>query len=151
MALKRIQREFDDLATNPVEGALFDQANDSPFQWNVVLNGPKNSPYEEGQFDLRVVFPPDYPFKEPKMSFVTRIYHPNVNSKGQYCASDFYKTWTPRLTVRHLILSTLSLLSDPNPYDPLDFNIAKQYKESYELYMETARAWTKEHASKPNS
>jgi ubiquitin-protein ligase len=39
------------------------------------------------------------------------------------------------------------LLEHPNPDDPLDTNIAEQYRTDYEKFKKTAKEWTKKYAS----
>lgn len=42
-------------------------------------------PYDKGAFRIELNFPAEYPFKPPKVTFKTKIYHPNIDEKGQVC------------------------------------------------------------------
>lgn len=44
-----------------------------------------NPPYSKGAFRIEITFPAEYPFKPPKICFKTKIYHPNIDEKGQVC------------------------------------------------------------------
>ena len=44
-----------------------------------------NPPYNKGAFRIEINFPAEYPFKPPKINFKTKIYHPNIDEKGQVC------------------------------------------------------------------
>lgn len=61
--------------------------------------GPADSPYAGGVFFVSITFPPDYPFKPPKVMFKTRVYHPNVNSQGSICLDILKEQWSPALTI----------------------------------------------------
>ena len=90
--------------------------------------GPADSPFQGGVFFLNVKFPPDYPFKPPRIQFTTKIYHPNINAQGGICLDILKDQWSPALTISKVLLSICSLLTDPNPDDPLVPEIAHIYK-----------------------
>ena len=146
MALKRIQRELIDLGEDPPSNCSAGPANDDLFHWSATIMGPDDTPYHGGLFFLDIHFPADYPFKPPKVTFSTRIYHCNINSNGGICLDILKDQWSPALTISKVLLSICSLLSDPNPDDPLVPDIAKLLKEDEKKHNEYAREWTQNYA-----
>uniref|UniRef100_A0A1I7XKJ9 E2 ubiquitin-conjugating enzyme n=1 Tax=Heterorhabditis bacteriophora TaxID=37862 RepID=A0A1I7XKJ9_HETBA len=128
MALKRIQKELQDLGRDPPAQCSAGPVGDDLFHWQATIMGPPESPYQGGVFFLTIHFPTDYPFKPPKVAFTTRIYHPNINSNGSICLDILRSQWSPALTISKVLLSICSLLCDPNPDDPLVPEIARIYK-----------------------
>lgn len=147
MASKRITRELQELQRDPPTNCSAGPMGDDLFHWQATIMGPADSPYQGGLFFLNVHFPPDYPFKAPKVQFQTRIYHPNINSNGSICLDILKEQWSPALTISKVLLSICSLLSDPNPDDPLVPEIAHLYKTDRRRYEETGRLWTQKYAS----
>ena len=104
------------------------------------------SPYNGGVFFLDIHYPNDYPFKPPKVTFRTRIYHCNINSSGQICLDILKDQWSPALTISKVLLSICSLLTDANPHDPLVGSIAQQLLNDKEAHDKTAAEWTRRYA-----
>ncbi|RAL06372.1 putative glutaryl-CoA dehydrogenase [Aspergillus ibericus CBS 121593] len=121
-------------------------SGDDLFHWQATIMGPGDSPYSGGVFFLNIHFPTDYPFKPPKVNFTTRIYHPNINSNGSICLDILRDQWSPALTISKVLLSICSMLTDPNPDDPLVPEIAHVYKTDRPRYEATAREWTRKYA-----
>ncbi|KAF7273190.1 hypothetical protein GWI33_014081 [Rhynchophorus ferrugineus] len=126
---KRIQKELAEITLDP------------PPNW------PPGSVYEGGVFFLDIHFSPEYPFKPPKVTFRTRIYHCNINSQGVICLDILKDNWSPALTISKVLLSICSLLTDCNPADPLVGSIATQYLQNREEHDRIARLWTKRYAT----
>ena len=147
MALKRINKELQDLAKDPPANCSAGPTGDDLYQWQATIVGPSDSPYQGGLFFLDIRFPVDYPFKPPKINFVTKIYHPNINSNGGICLDILKDQWSPALTISKVLLSISSLLTDPNPNDPLVPDIANLYKSDRNKYNESAKEWTRRYAS----
>jgi ubiquitin-conjugating enzyme E2 D/E len=107
MALKRIQRELQELGRDPPANCSAGPVGDDLFHWQATIMGPDDSPYSGGVFFLDIHFPADYPFKPPKVSFTTRIYHCNINSNGGICLDILKDQWSPALTISKVIFFLL--------------------------------------------
>eukprot|EP00939_MAST-03C_sp_MAST-3C-sp1_P002799 g2799.t1 len=116
------------------------------FSWHSTVVGPDGSPYEGGIFFLEIHFPKEYPFKPPKVTFKTRIYHCNISSAGAICLDILKDQWSPALTMSKVLLSIQSLMTDPNPRDPLEQRIANEYMADRRSHDLRARDWTRAYA-----
>ncbi len=148
--IKRIRTELNSITKKPIEHITANPISETNlYKWTASITGPPNTPFEDGVFHLNITFSDDYPFKAPHVTFVTKIYHPNIDSNGNICL-DILKTgaWSPVLSIQQLLLSISSLIAEPNPDDPYMPSIAVEYKENMDLYNKKVREHTLLHASK---
>lgn len=145
--MKRLTKELQDLGKDPPPNCSAGPSGDDLFRWSATIMGPEKSPYAGGVFFLNITFPADYPFKPPKVTFTTKIYHPNINASGGICLDILKDQWSPALTVSKVLLSICSLLTDPNPDDPLVAEIASLYKANRKKYEATAAEWCRKYAT----
>ncbi|KAK0755093.1 hypothetical protein B0T18DRAFT_400674 [Schizothecium vesticola] len=100
-----------------------------------------------GVFRLKVFVPDGYPVTPPKVRFLTKIYHPNIDDKGRICLDSLAEQWSSVWHISTILLSIQALLSAPNPSDPLDPEIGKKWRENEALAIKTAAAWTRLYAT----
>ena len=143
---KRIAKELENLNKDPPANCSAGPEGDDIYHWTATLMGPTETPYHGGVFYMNITFPNNYPFKPPKVSFVTKIYHPNINMSGGICLDILKDQWSPALTISKVLISICSLLDDPNPDDPLVPEIADIYTKNRLQYDLTAREWTQYYA-----
>ncbi|ORZ30136.1 ubiquitin-conjugating enzyme/RWD-like protein [Catenaria anguillulae PL171] len=149
MSSKRIQKELKELTTNPPPGCTAMPKGNSMNEWIATIDGPEDSPYEGGTFYLSIKFPEGYPFSPPQISFTTKVYHCNISSSGGICLDTLKGSWSPALTIAKVLISIVSLLTDPNPDSPLSGDVARLYKSNRKAHDENARDWTRRYANVP--
>jgi len=146
--IKRLQNELKEMILNPPANCSAGPINDDNlFTWHATIMGPENTPYYGGVFYMKIDFPADYPFKAPKIMFVTKIYHCNINSSGGICLDILKDQWSPALSISKVLLSICSMMDDPNPKDPLVPEIANLLTSNKILHDANAREWTLKYAS----
>jgi ubiquitin-conjugating enzyme E2 N len=87
----------------------------------------------------------------PKVRFLTKIYHPNVDKLGRICLDILKDKWSPALQIRTVLLSIQALLSAPNPDDPLDNTVAELWKTNEKEALRRAKEFTESFAKKGGS
>ena len=145
---QRIIKETQKLKKDPINGILAEPFSDNPRYFNVVITGPKDSPYEGGKFHLQLYLPEEYPMVPPKCIFMTKIYHPNIDFLGRICLDILKKNWSPALQIRAVLLSIQSLLNEPNTADPLNEKVNDHWLKDRKDAEKTAKEWTIKYASK---
>uniref|UniRef100_A0A2I3HEZ7 UBC core domain-containing protein n=1 Tax=Nomascus leucogenys TaxID=61853 RepID=A0A2I3HEZ7_NOMLE len=103
--------------------------------------GIKAEPYESNTHYFHVVIAEEYPMAAPKVRFMTKICHPNVDKLGRICLDILKDKWPPALQILTVLLWIQALLSAPNPDDPLANDYSGKTKEAQAI--EAARAGTR--------
>ncbi|KAL9662585.1 hypothetical protein QQ045_027418 [Rhodiola kirilowii] len=141
---RRIIKETQRLLSEPAPGISASPSEENMRYFNVMILGPSQSPYEGGVFKLELFLPEEYPMAAPKVRFLTKIYHPNIDKLGRICLDILKDKWSPALQIRTVLLRQLffqdsiqALLSAPNPDDPLSENVAKHWKQNEAEAVET--------------
>ncbi|OAV98215.1 hypothetical protein PTTG_00284 [Puccinia triticina 1-1 BBBD Race 1] len=149
--IKRINRELLTIQSELPEGILSigPKSSANVYDWKGSIAGPSGSCYENGVFHFNILLPYDYPFHPPRVSFITRIFHPNINPQGAICLDILTHKWSPALSIQKVLLSIICLLTDPNPQDPLVREIARLYVENRSKFEATARQWVDLYARPP--
>lgn len=137
-----LKKQLKELQKNPVEGFSAGLQDDNIFKWEVMIVGPADTLYEGGFFNCLLEFPPEYPDLPPVLTFTTPIWHPNVYEDGKVCISILHppgddewgyekanERWLPIHTVETILISVISMLSDPNDESPANLEAAKQWRE----------------------
>lgn len=146
ISAKRLQKELKEIELDLPSNCSAGLMGDSLYQWESKILGPSGSAYEGGVFYVDICLSPKYPFEPPLVKFRTKIYHCNISSSGCICLDILSNNWSPALTIAKVLLSISSMLTDCNPFNPLEGQIADQYLKNRKNHDEMARSWTEKFA-----
>lgn len=146
---RRLGKELEDIRNTGIKNfrnIIVDETNILNWQGLIV---PDNPPYDKGAFKIEIVFPAEYPFKPPKITFKTRIYHPNIDDKGQVCLSIISpENWKPATRTFQVIQCLIALVNTPEPEHPLRTDLAEEYTKDRAKFMKNAEEFTKKYSEK---
>ena len=136
--------------------------------WNAVIFGPEDSPWDGGTFKLTITFSEEYPNKPPVVKFLSKMFHPNSESRwvwgqhgeilpaisrgkhppshaavyndGGICLDILQNQWSPIYDVGAILTSIQSLLCDPNPNSPANSEAARLFHENRREYNRCGRS-----------
>ncbi|GFQ68818.1 ubiquitin-conjugating enzyme E2 L3 [Trichonephila clavata] len=110
---------------------------------------PDCAPYSKGAFRIEINFPAEYPFKPPKILFRTKIYHPNIDEKGQVCLPIIsVENWKPATKTDQVIQALVALVNEPEPEHPLRTDLAEEYSRDRKKFFKNAEDFTKKFSEK---
>jgi len=154
MANRRMKRELELLsrgAAAPGISAWPREDGERLDMLDAEIRGSADTPYEGGVFQLEVQIPREYPLKPPRVRFVTRIYHPNIDAQGRICLDSLNMppkgAWKPSLNVATVLSTIQCLMGAPNGDDGLMADITEQFRRQPALFRRTAAEWTRRYAS----
>merc|ERR1712142_1237435 len=139
------------LAQEKMEGIVVCINEDDMTDIQAVIDGPPGTPYQGGQFRVKLVLSKDFPAAPPKGFFLTKIFHPNVAPNGEICVNTLKKDWKADLGIRHVLLVIKCLLIVPNAESALNEEAGKLLLEAYDDYASRARMITEIHAKDPKA
>ncbi|KAG2294105.1 hypothetical protein Bca52824_040774 [Brassica carinata] len=157
----RMQKELKLLLSDPPHGASFPHLSSaasgsgdlSSFSSiDAQMEGPEDTVYANGIFDVKIQIPERYPFQPPIVSFATQIYHPNIDNSGRICLDILNLppkgAWQPSLNISTVLTSIRLLLTEPNPDDGLMCEVSREYKYNRQAFDYKAREMTEKYAVK---
>lgn len=148
----RIQKELKEIDRDKASGVTIQITDGNLQKLTGFVEGPKDTAYDGGYFVVDIALDNQYPFVPPKMRFITKVWHPNVSSaNGAICLDILKDQWSPALTLKTALLSLQALLSSPEPNDPQDAVVAKQYMRQNKEFQRQAKEWTQTYAARPSA
>lgn len=144
--VSRMKKELERLKKDPPHGVTCWSKEGRLNHLEANLLGAGGTPYEDGVFKVEIKIPNNYPFEPPHVQFLTKIYHPNIDTAGRICL-DVLKSpptgsWKPTHNLNLVLASIQLLLTEPNPDDGLMADISNEYKNNRPTFVAKAKEWT---------
>lgn len=153
----KLKNDYDEFKKTKPFGGIGGPIDSTLKNWEVIIPGPLDSPFEGGKFKIGIQIKDNYPDEPPECKFITKVFHPNINFKTGSICVNFLKapynsepnekrTWSNKKSICEVIVGLWGLLLKPNVGDPLNRNAYDLYHSDKHRYNELAKCFTKKFA-----
>lgn len=122
--IHRLVRDVKDIIVSPLENEkiYYKHSDDDILIGHALIIGPKDTPFQYGNYFFRFEFPNDYPYSPPTVIYLSNDgftrFHPNLYTNGKVCLSILNtwkgEQWDACQTIRSILITIWSIL-DNNP------------------------------------
>ena len=136
-------RRHRDVISLLVKGYKAEFNEDNPNIVTSIIEGPKDTIYEGGNWRIRIEMTDKYPFKSPSVCFLDKIFHPNIEeSSGAVCLNTLNENWSAIYDLEYIInIAIPQLLTYPNSDDPFNVYASKLYSGDIEEFNKKVKEY----------
>ena len=132
LAQLRMTKDLTELAVPKTCKIEFEDPDDF-LNFRLIVT-PDEGLYRDGKFVFNFIIGENYPHEPPKVKCATKVYHPNIDLKGNVCLNILREDWKPVLTINAVVYGIQLLFLQPNPEDPLNIDAANELKANSDLF-----------------
>lgn len=121
----------------------------------ILYISPDEGYWQGGRFKFDILVPDDYNIVPPKVTCLTKLWHPNINESGEICLSLLRQNsydglgWAPTRRLKDVLWGLNSLFSDLlNFDDPLNVEAAEHYLRDKEGFKVKVREYIHSYAKR---
>ena len=108
------------------------------FKWAVLIFAPDDSIYKGQIFELNIDFNENFPKFNPKVKFITKIYHCNVSDEGDINIPSL-QNWNEDISMNQVLSDIFSLFYKQNVEKAFDKTIAFEYEHNRPQFEKKAQ------------
>ncbi|KAK6732572.1 hypothetical protein RB195_016753 [Necator americanus] len=137
-AARRLQRDFQRLLSEPIDGIIAMPNEANILEWHYVIKGSPDTPYEGGFYYGKLVFQPDFPWKPPAICMLTPNGRFETNTRLCLSISDFHpESWNPGWTVSAILVGLHSFMNE----ETFAAGVRNESNPVRRKYAADSRAW----------
>ncbi|KAI3654028.1 hypothetical protein MP228_000747 [Amoeboaphelidium protococcarum] len=141
-AHKRLMKEYQQIQASPPPLILAKPLEKNVLEWHYVITGAPETPFFNGEYHGKLVFPSDYPFKPPSITMITPSGRFQPNAKICLTMSDFHpELWNPSWSVASILLGLQSFMNDESQNTTGSVTCSLQEKKQF---ARMSRKWNRE-------
>ncbi|KAJ1565486.1 Ubiquitin-conjugating enzyme E2 J1, partial [Nowakowskiella sp. JEL0078] len=139
-AVKRLMKEYADLQSEPCPEFVAAPLESDIFEWHFTIRGPPEGGFSGGRYHGRIIFPADYPFKPPNISFLTPNGRFEIGKKICLSITGYHpEYWRPAWGVRLALVAIISFFptKGEGAIGSLDYT-----DEERRIFSKKSRQWS---------